>query len=205
MEFFWEFLSCSLIGINNSCPGTVTLFYFSPSYKVLSSINLHFQFAPYPAHCTLFAASWKQLALIPLCFCILVCSSHWETPFLHPLVSSCPFSEMWLRCLGSCHWPLPAPSWLSVQCASRVLCICLYMVLNKLPCGTHLSLPPDCAHLEYRNLSSLAFVPSDWQVIETIMKLIFLSSCLISSIFQAFYLLYQVSAIILFCKWRYQA
>lgn len=155
MEFSWELLRSSLIGINSSCPGTVSLDF--PSHKVLSSLDLPFQFAacslcPAPA-----AGTWMQLASRLFA---LACHSPWEPPFLHSSVSSCSCPQRGLRCLESCPWPLPALSWVFIQCASRAPCTRLFMVLSRLPCCNRVPLPPGCWPLQYRNLSSLACVPS---------------------------------------------
>lgn len=183
IEFIWELISYSLIGVSDTWPGTVKLFF--PSYKVLSNLSLHFALAPCPVLTVpysqhpersllsrLFALAYAIPIGKPLSF--IVCLAH----FLR--CSSGVWEAVCDHCL---HWS-------GVWCASKASCIYFAMMLNKPPCCSHLSLPPHGGLLERRSLSSSVCVPSAWQLIEAVMKTnIFWSISFISGKFQAFYLL----------------
>ena len=174
-SYWWRWhLSCQIVFF-------LLIKFFQASISIFNLFLVLYSL--YPLCSILNAASWITL----LCFCI--CCSHRETPSLHSLVSSCSFSGMWLRCLGSCCWPLPTLSWVSIQCASRIPCIYLYMGPSKLPWCNHLPLLPDCVIPEHRNCLSYFVSPALGRYYKQSWKLTFFDYLLHLMHVPTFYLL----------------
>lgn len=153
IEFIWELISYSLIGVSDTWPGPVKLFF--PSYKVLSNLSLHFELAPCPiltvpysqhpersllSH--LFAFAYAIPIGKPLSF--IVCLAH----FLR-----CGSGGWEAVCDHCLHWSgvdvllgrlVSTLTWYFVSCLVAVTCLSYHMVSSWAQQFVFLSLCSPC-------------------------------------------------------------